>query len=92
MENRAVDALSRKVSGNDGELIAVSTCIPAWLAELATVYKEDVQNSRLLTELSMGNAQHPKFQLKDGILRYDGRIWTGSNITLQHKNYAINAF
>lgn len=83
MDNRAVDALSRKISGHEREVVAISTCIPAWLAELLAGYKDDTQTSQLLTELSMGTTQHPKFQLKDGILRYDGRIWIGKNVTLQ---------
>lgn len=60
VKNRATDAPSRKVSRNDGGLIAVSTCIPAWLTELAAGYKEDVQTSRLLIALSVGNSKHLK--------------------------------
>lgn len=74
VENRAVGALSRKCSQKEGELIAMSTCVPAWLNELIDGYKDDIQTSRLLAELSVGDSQHLKFTLKDGIMRYDGRI------------------
>lgn len=83
VDNRAANALSRKVSRSDDKLVAISTCVPAWLAELTTGYKADAYTSQLLTELSMGSTQHLKFQLKEGILRYDGRIWIGSNTSLQ---------
>lgn len=85
VENLATDALSRKCSLNDGELLAVSTSVPAWLADIATGYKADVHSSRILAELSMGNTKHRKFTLKDGILRYDGRIWVGTNATVQQQ-------
>lgn len=85
VQNRAVDALSRKNSLNDGELLAMSTCLPAWLADLVEGYKEDAQTGQVLVELSLGSSKHPKFSLKDGILRYDGRIWIGSNTILQQR-------
>lgn len=85
VENRAADALLRKCSLQDGELTALSTCIPTWLIELTEEYKKDNQTSRVIAELSMRKSQHPKFSFKDGILRYDGRIWIGSNITLQQR-------
>lgn len=84
-ENSTADALSRKISGNTGELLAISTCIPLWLTELAAGYKEDTQTSSVLAELSVGGSVNPKFQLKDGILRYAGRIWVGNNATIQQK-------
>lgn len=78
-------SLSRKVSGKDGELLAISTCIPTWLQELAKGYKEYMYTSKVISELSVGNSAQPKFQLRDGIMRYDGRIWVGSNTILQQR-------
>lgn len=42
-------------------------------------------SSRILSELSLGKFTYPKFQFKDGILRYARRIWIGHNTTLQQK-------
>lgn len=81
----ATDALSRKCLPQDGELIALTTCVPAWFIELTEGYKDDSQTSWVLAELSMGKSQHLKFSLKDGILRYDGWIWVGSNASVQQK-------
>lgn len=83
VENKAADALSRKVVEKHGELIVVSTCVLTWLQELAEGYKHDVQTSRVLSELGMGTSNHPKFQMKDGSLRYAGRICVDSNTSLQ---------
>lgn len=85
VDNRAADALSRIGSQTGSELIAMTTCILLWLAEVEAGYKEDAQSSRLLVELSAGNTKHPKFTLKEGILRYEGRIWVGNNTKVQQK-------
>lgn len=33
----------------------------------------------------MEGVVHPKFQLKDGILRYEGRVWVGANPSMHQK-------
>lgn len=53
--------------------------------ELTDGYKNDAQTSRVLAELSIGDSQEPNFVLKEGILRYKGRIWVGSNVTVQQR-------
>lgn len=83
MDNRAADALSRKCPQPEGELLAMSTSVPAWLGELTTGYKNDAATSRILAEVSLGGSQQPNFTLKDGLLRYKGRIWVGSNVLVQ---------
>lgn len=52
----------------------MSTCLLAWLTDVAAGYQEDAQTSQILAELSWGKSQHGKFALKNGIVRYDGRI------------------
>lgn len=83
MEYRAIDALSRKIACLPRELVTLSTCVPAWLTELANGYGADLPTKRLLTELSVEGAKHPKFQLKDGILCNEGRVWIGANTQMQ---------
>ena len=61
----------------------MSTCVPTWLGELIDGYKDDAPTSRVLAELSMGKSPQANFVLKDGVLRYKGRIWVGNNVPIQ---------
>lgn len=85
VENKATDALSRNSTNSPGELVAVSTCVPAWLTEVVAGYALDESTKKLLTQLSVKGATHPKFHLHDGLLRYMGRVWVGTNIPMQLK-------
>lgn len=84
-DNTAADALSRRTGHSEGELAAVSTCVPTWLSEVAEGYEKDPHTKKLLPELSIEGTRHPKFQLQDGILRLKGRIWVGNNTMMQQK-------
>jgi hypothetical protein len=83
-ENRAADALSRRVHSSDAELFALSEARPAWLEEVVTGYTGDDQVQKLLVELAISQTQGP-FSLQQGLIRFKGRIWLGNNIALQQK-------
>jgi hypothetical protein len=83
-ENKAADALSRRVHSSDAELFALSEARPAWLEEVVTGYAGDEQVQKLLAELAISQTQGP-FSLQQGLIRFKGRIWLGNNIDLQQK-------
>lgn len=47
-------------------------------------YQQDDHSKALLVSLSLGKSE-PHFTLQNGLLRYKGRIWLGTNVLLQHK-------
>lgn len=47
--NAVADALSRKYNLDSGELIALSSCVPSWLQDVAAGYLLDDQAKQLLT-------------------------------------------
>jgi hypothetical protein len=79
--NLAVDALSRQL--DQDTLMAVSSATPDWLDNLQNGYQDDPHCQQLIAELSINPLNDKGYSLKDGILRYKGRIWVGSNPTAQ---------
>ena len=82
--NAAADALSRHPSPS-GHLLAISSAVPDWLAEVAAGYSSDPAATRLIQELSLNPSAHPPFSLHSGVLRHKGRIWLGQNAPVQLK-------
>lgn len=71
---------------------AISECVPAWLQKLQEFYKEDSQAQQLLTELSLSPASSGPYTLTNGIIRFKGRVWIGSNqIAQQHIMQALHS-
>lgn len=83
--NAAADALSRKYNLDPVDLMAVSSCVPVWLQEVAAGYLLDEQTKQLLAELSLSVNSKPPFSLHNSIIKYKGRIWIGYNTELQHR-------
>jgi hypothetical protein len=79
--NLAADALSRQL--DQDTLMAVSSATPAWLDNLQNGYQDDPHCQQLISELSINPLNDKGYSLKDGILRYKGRIWVGANPTAQ---------
>jgi transposase InsO family protein len=79
IHNGAADALSRCDHGEPLEAVAISICKPTWLEEVAKGYLHDAKSAKLLAQLST------PYKLKDGLIRYKGRIWLGYNSALQNK-------
>lgn len=52
MENRAVDALSRRNSDSEGSLSAISMCLPDWVQEIAEGYNSDPSTTRILEKMA----------------------------------------
>lgn len=83
--NGAADALSRCDHGEPLEAAAISICKPTWLEEVAEGYLHDAKSAKLLAQLSIQNLEDSPYKLKDGLIRYKGRIWLGHNSALQNK-------
>lgn len=81
LDNGAADALSRR--DHSCELLAVSSPVHSWLDVLVQWYTSDPKATALLTQLSVDNSSRPPFQLKNGIIFYQDRVWLGSNTAVQ---------
>ena len=84
VENRVADALSRRVMAGS-ECAVISTVTPQWLEQVVSSYASDAFAEKLLSQLAIQQDVVPFFTLKDGLLRYQGRIWVGSDQALQLK-------
>lgn len=80
--NSAADALSRIPTNDASEVLALSVAQPQWLQDLQTSYHNDEQAQKLLTELSL-NSTSDKYSLRQGIIRYKGRVWLGHSKQMQ---------
>jgi hypothetical protein len=79
--NAAADTLSR--CPENGEVMAVSECIPSWMQKLKEGYEENPEDKQSLTELSITGRNDEGYTLTDGIIRFRGRVWVGSNALAQ---------
>jgi hypothetical protein len=79
--NLAADALSRKF--NDCAAVSYSMAQPSWLDRLQAGYEDDAQARLLIEELGVSGANDKGFSLRDGVLRFHGRIWVGNNTMAQ---------
>ena len=80
-DNGAADALSRR--DHSCELLAVSSPVHSWLEVLVQWYSTDSEATTLLTQLSIDSSSRPPFQLRNGVILYNDRVWLGSNSALQ---------
>lgn len=82
-ENKAADALSRQfetTSQEESSLNAVSTHIKSsWVEEVISSYEGDSDTQQLLSQTILLPDIDADFSVKDGMLRYQGRIWVGKN-------------
>lgn len=83
-ENRVADALSRVMPSDTYELSTISMVKPVWLQYIQSGYHLDPHAMKLLTELSV-QPSIGHYTLQEGLIRYKGRIWIGSNSSLQAK-------
>lgn len=88
IENKTADALSRV--GHVFAIQAVSTAQPVWLQEVVNSYEVDTRAKELLTKLAITDAHEPGFSLSQGLIRFKGKVWVGSNSGLHTK--LIEAF
>lgn len=88
-DNRVADALSRR-SHSSKELMAISAAVPSWLQDIAASYVNDSKAQDLIIKLSVKGTSDDNYSFQQGLLRYKGRIWVGTDVTLQQR--IISAF
>jgi hypothetical protein len=76
-ENRAADALSRRLHDDSEQLATISTCQPSWLSEVRSSYESNPQATRWIQHLQQQPDAKGRFTLRDGILYFRKRIWLG---------------
>jgi hypothetical protein len=62
----------------------------AWIQEVINSYITDADAQRRLTELAIQSPDEHGYELHQGIIRFQGRVWVGSNSALKTK--LISAF
>jgi len=82
VSNQAADALSRHRQA-PAQLEAISSVTPSWLVEVIEGYQKDPEAVKLLQHITLKGDSHPPFSLHEGVLQHKGRIWIGSNKSLQ---------
>lgn len=87
--NKAADALSRKTK-HEESLLAMSQMQPVWLQDLAAEYQKFPEAVSLLTRLALSKEGDEQYSLRDGLIRYNNRLWLPAESEFHHK--AIEAF
>jgi hypothetical protein len=62
--------------------VATSTVVPSWLQQVVQGYEQDPSAQKLLQVLATGT-DRGHYTLTNGVIRYKGRIWLGTNSVLQ---------
>ena len=83
MENTAADALS--MVANLFVVQSVSTSKPVWTQEILNSYTVDPNAQIMLQKLAVDSKACPGFQLQEGLIKQEGKIWVGANYGLQTK-------
>jgi hypothetical protein len=82
-DNRVADALSRRAPGDQS--MTISTVTPRWLEQITSFYSQDPQALDLLTKLSVAGTSVPPYSLVNGLIRFKGKVWLGSNRSMQQQ-------
>lgn len=83
VDNRVADALSRRTGPPQGDLAAVTVAVPVWLEAVQQGYTDDAAAQKLLARLATEPEGHDGFKLQNGIIKQNGRVWLGNNVSLQ---------
>jgi hypothetical protein len=79
--NQAADSLSRCSVHESVCSVAISN--PEWWHKVKEGYNDDPVAVQLLKDVTENPSAVSNFSLKDGILRYKGRVWLGNNSLAQ---------
>lgn len=56
-----------------------------WVEKIRSSYKEDERTHQLIAQALLTLGVESAFSVKDGILKYNGRIWIGSSNSIRLK-------
>jgi hypothetical protein len=88
-DNRVADALSRHPQPTES-LLAISQLYPAWISDISSLYQQHPDAKELLTRLAITSSADDKYVLRDGLIRYKGRMWLPADAAFTAK--IISAF
>jgi hypothetical protein len=80
-ENKATYALSRRPQ--EESVSALSTAIPLWIHDVQASYVADPKCKEIEEHLHIKPNSMPNFTMTNGIIRYKGRLYIGSNTELR---------
>lgn len=83
-KNKVANALSR-FPEPEAQCVAISTATPAWTQTVAASYLKDPLAQDMITKLAIDSTAVPNFTLRDGLLRYKGRLWVGNDSALHQQ-------
>jgi hypothetical protein len=75
--NKVADALSRATHSNS--VMAISSVVPQWMAQVIKSYEQDIKCLDLITKLSIDPHAILNFSLSQGLLIYNGKLVIGDN-------------
>jgi hypothetical protein len=84
IENVVVDGLLRRPIAQE-QSCAISIYKPKWLDQVVSSYEQDSAVQDMIAKLAIDAEAIPNFTWTNGLLRYKGMIWIGSNQVLQLK-------
>lgn len=65
--------------------MAISQLLPVWLTEIPTLYQKHEEVEQLLTTLVIKHDAEEFYTLRDGLIRYKGRLWLPSDVEFTNK-------
>jgi hypothetical protein len=89
-DNRVAAALSRRpnmdqdIAEDQLNNMAISSVTPDWLSQVTQGYESDENTKKLFNHLATGGSKE-HYTLSQGIIRFKGRIWLGTNKEMQLK-------
>jgi hypothetical protein len=89
-DNRVAAALSRRpnmdqdIAEDQLNNMAISSVTPDWLSQVTQGYESDENSKKLFNHLATGGSKE-HYTLSQGIIRFKGRIWLGTNKEMQLK-------
>ena len=64
-------------------MATLSICKPTWLEAVKNSYLNDAGMTARMEKIALDPNSEPQYAMKDGILRYKGRVWIGNDATIQ---------
>jgi hypothetical protein len=89
MDNKAVDALSRRPPVDLDQCNAISTLQPNLIEQVGNSYLADQFSQEILTKLAVDGTSCSPYTLHQGMLRYKDRLWIGYDSALKSKLLAV---
>ncbi|WVZ67898.1 hypothetical protein U9M48_016915, partial [Paspalum notatum var. saurae] len=84
VDNRVADALSRHLEA-PLTCAALSSVTPQWISPVQTGYSQDPETMDIMSKMSIDPQAIPGFELSNGLLKFQKRVWIGNNPELQQQ-------